>query len=115
MKPTKEQIGKLLVWCEFEYRFVDTWLYPDGSYGSIPDIDSLEFLGFLFKYAVPKLETDKDTVMFAHPIKSKKYYCEIIDADGEPVASSLGHKDPALALFWAFDKIREENNVSKVS
>ena len=102
MKPTKEQIGKLLVWCGFEYRFVDTWLYPDGSYGSIPDIDSLEFLGFLFKYAMELVRVKIGDVKFA--ILMRRWVRQLF----------LG-EDPVLALFWVLDKIREENDVSKVS
>ena len=54
MKPTEEQ----WFWeqCGFEHRYLNVWIFPDGTYGHIPDTDSLEFLGFLFKWAVPNLD-----------------------------------------------------------
>jgi len=59
VEPTKEQIQWLLEQCGLthkeDFNREPYWELPDGSFiRALPDIDSLEFLGFLFKYAVPK-------------------------------------------------------------
>ncbi len=90
------------------------WQVPDGS--SIIDLPNFtNSLDACFKWLVPKLKVDEDTIMFAHPIESMKYYCEIIDADGEPIAGSLAYKAPALALCLAIEKLIDSEVASAPS
>ena len=71
----------------------------------IPRIDSLEFLGYLFKYVIPKMRdlSEQNTlqdVEFHWQGKnvSDEVECNLIFDEAE---YSGTNDDPALALFWA--------------
>lgn len=86
----------------------------NGGEIHIPNVDDLEFLGFLFKHAVPKVDIDKIVFdgydeWFCHiyiPEKPRRF----IDFIGKPpktkCVTQSGGVDPALALFWVLDKVR---------
>jgi len=105
MKPTEEQLKWFLEQCGFEHRYLNIWLFPDGTYGKVPDIDSLEFLGFMFKYAVPKwIES------FPHGGGRQVAYRmfsplfeTLSKQDYQKDLFNLG-KEFAIALFWAIYK-----------
>ena len=109
MKPTDEQVKEFWERCGFTIKPLKDEEYL-GDFYYYPDCNRIEryvdlTLDNLFRYAVPMLKEDNDTILFAHPTESKKYYCEILDDDGEPTGGSLGYKDPALALFWAIYEV----------
>ncbi len=92
LTPTSEQLKEINQWCGTE----------DINY-----YEGIEALGFLFKYAVPKLG-DKEwyvELYYDKPI----YVATIYKQDGEK-ATVKRDEDPALALFWAIYKIMEDED-----
>ncbi len=62
------------------------WRYPDSiDHGYLPPID----LNSLFKWAVPKLGKDRMSLL-------AKWIRQVVDG-----------QNPALALYWVLDKVRE--------
>jgi len=109
MKPTEEQM-KFWEWCGFEKQLLEDlpksyrhegnlgWKYPTDSIGvadtrkQLPDID----LNNLFKYAVPKLRRELSQLELATLMLG---WLKAMFEDDE---------DPALALFWAINKVINE-------
>ena len=125
MEPTAECVKKFWEWCGFKQqekksKFLPQVYYsPDGARCYLPPID----LNNLFKYAMPKvvelnlrLELALTTYSDGGDYKIGRgfgtkftYACSIYSADYQGIISqSVEDKDPALALFWALDKLREE-------
>ena len=73
--------GKLNEWCDTE---------------GINYYEGIEALGFLFKYAVPKV----DVVTIDFQEKSCMVWATL---NGKSIIDH--HEDPALALFWALNSI----------
>ena len=102
MNPTEIQLKYVLKQCGFERRYLSAWIFPDGSYGKIPDVDSLEFLGFLFKYVVPKhiyLDISIHNTAHLYDVQLKVW--------GAKEVWETEHyydKDPAIALLEAIYK-----------
>ena len=114
MKPTKEQEQKFWGLCGLKpikregSDEIVRWELPSGGWRFFsPDID----LNNLFKYAVPQLrekgcramlsdKTEGDDVMYMGRAYGR-HTNSFLDAYD---------KDPALALFWAIDKVREAEN-----
>ena len=74
------------------------WIEADEEWGIevIPRSDSLEFMGYLFEHAVPKVrEHLKKTA------KPRSFARMMIAWIGD----ILRGKDPALALFWAIREV----------
>ncbi len=108
-EPTQERIKEFWEWCGLKLIqeagllksgiwTPELWKYPDGKGDFRPSID----LNNLFKYAVPKVG-----------------HCQIHKwgENGETFLAKayLNHcmgraedTNPALALFWALDKVRKE-------
>ncbi len=82
----------------FEHRYLNVWIFPDGRYGKIPDEDSLEFMGFLFKWAVTKVTS----------IELKTWTCEPhashSTAWSEKEIGMSWNQVPAIALKEAISK-----------
>lgn len=76
------------------------WIEADEEWGIevIPDMDSLEFLGFLFKYAVPKLRS-----IWLQTSEDGKAFCQALLGDTRSQLSI--NKDPALALFYVCEEV----------
>ena len=128
-QPTKAQIKEFWEWCGFkkETRWSDpadivprheynVWVYPDGSgvtqHLSVnPPID----LNNLFKYAVPKVLPEHDfAIYYVLDDRSEATGNWAISMScsgyGEHGIIRLRDKDPAIALFWALDKVRANDN-----
>ena len=102
--PTEAQIKEFWEWCGWKQDSIGNWLYPPQykneqfrMYG-IPPIT----LDNLFKYAVPKVDRYRLEDDWSK-IEKHFAYAEIGEKSG-----SAWDKDPALALFRALDKVREE-------
>ena len=104
MNPTKEQIQWFWEQCGIKYMGDGRWLYPDGviHWQAPPSIGSLEFLGFLFEYAVPKLTT-QGCIVTLEIYPNGKACCQLLPRRTSQ-HTYKEHKDPALALFWAIYK-----------
>ncbi|KKK62670.1 hypothetical protein LCGC14_3002040 [marine sediment metagenome] len=117
--PTKEQIKELWEWCGFKLVDNSDYLlaecpidYPLGFH--LPLID----LNNLFKYAVPRLQPDHEVVLRwssvevrdgdrNYPVCPKGWEATVFGQKGSLIDTSGVHpSDPALALFWALDKVR---------
>jgi len=73
--------------------------------------EGIEALGFLFKYAVPKLPTTCDMYLSVHWEKPGYYTCTIQDIHIKGFRTIfITDTDPALALFWALYPILKEAN-----
>ena len=139
VKPTVEQLKKLLDWLGFKYLGDGRWLYPDSviHWQAPPTKITIDELGFLFQWAVSKLwkaEKVKDlldegfiTRVVQYPVVKllpilKGYgsvdytwncfltlvYKPYLDSDKEERKEiHTTDSDPAPALFWAIDKVRE--------
>ena len=106
-----KELKEFWEWCGFTYkegRYENWWDSPDGK-ESFRDCPPAIDLNNLFKYAVPKLPKGKDAIYFAHPIDSERYYCLILDEDGEMVGDSPAEEDPAQALYKAIQGVRNAN------
>lgn len=116
-KPTKEHQKKFWEWCGFTdvqigqlTGTMQGWF--NGELVHIPNIDSLEFMWFLFKYAVPKVMKvigEDGMIFFHHPLDHPEvWYVDLLDADGNSIDLNGNvhySADPALALFWAIWEI----------
>ncbi|KKN75186.1 hypothetical protein LCGC14_0383450 [marine sediment metagenome] len=69
------------------------------------DMSDFLTLDNLFKYAVPKLGVGLDYIQFK--FRKEGWLCVVRGVGLEKRA--FYYDDPALALFWALDKIRETN------
>lgn len=70
--------------------------------------EGIEALGFLFKYAVPKLRGKADVLLSIAPNddiakRTGLWHCDIL-MDKVYIGEA---NDPAPALLWALDKVRE--------
>ncbi|GAH34189.1 unnamed protein product [marine sediment metagenome] len=97
VEPTKEQIQWLWEQCGFRHKYGALFQYPEDylPIQPLPSIDSLEFMGFLFKYAVPKFleEYGEDATLELLQL----YWIQNV------ILNNLLGKE-ALALFWAIYK-----------
>ena len=101
---SKERIEKFWEKCglenvSFDGAFFKGWQgYLGGELVHIPDLTSIEALGFLFKFAVPKLEY----VILSNWNKKKKWNATVFDGEGD--FNMADDKDFATALFLALEK-----------
>jgi len=107
--PSNEEIKEFWEWCGFTYimnyddsSIIEECRSPIGE-RLVPTID----LNNLFRYAVPFLFSMGLQTHLAS-MSSTNHIAKITDAFGkfEDVISVA--KDPALALFWALDKVRND-------
>ncbi len=95
MNPTKEQEQELWIWCGFELWQGSLYWYPDDTGARrLPNLYSIEAMGNLFKYAVPKLEDGID-IRFSK-FDDTEWFVRL-----ENQVMTTEDEDPALALFWA--------------
>jgi len=122
-EPTEEKIKWLWEQCGFTSTVgndnvsdQEKWFYPEPEYQRlwyIPSVGSLEFLGFLFKYAVPAFRVRGKypyiTEIALEPTMCDEeiYYCHLqyssMDEDGfVDIEDAHGSsEDPGVALFNA--------------
>lgn len=118
----KEHIKKLLEACGFRIEPIEGYerevmlVYPDGlkvriNKGDYLNTDSLEFIGFLFKYAVPKLQDGTlVSIDFTPPFSKKRNWLVSLGYSRMAFETvTAKSNDPALALFWALYKVLVEN------
>ena len=115
-EPTQEEIKRLWEWCGFvnvnyDETFFKGW---QGFWGDelahIPHLDDVRALGFLFKYAVPKLAwwdmwSFEDTNIKGK--RKEKFISASAQLKNGQKPQNIIDKNPVLALFWAIDKVRE--------
>ena len=99
-EPTQEQRKKLWEKCGFRHQVEDWYEEPNGDIVQLPPID----LNNLFKYAVPNFKYC-DLTKPEHKGFNGMWLSQVRDDKGSYHAED---KDPALALFHACDKAREE-------
>jgi len=120
-QPTKEQIEEFWLWCGWQ-------LVPSGGVaspkqlalnrpfiaGDFPKID----LNNLFEYAVPMLGFVSLRLHFkpygTHMIPSGFWEAIVEDNPKDKIATMQyveRHKNPALALFWAIEKVRNDKEM----
>lgn len=150
MKLAEEQVKEFWEWCGWIEKFGGKWRYeefrttnhwwesPNGRrFMDLPSLEAVEALGYLFKWAVPKLwKAEKVKALLdegfisrvvQYPVVkllpiSKGYgsvdyawncfltlvYKPYLDSDKEERKEiHTTDSDPAPALFWAIDKVRE--------
>ena len=101
MKPTKEQIKEFWEWCgQKQYTFAPQF-NRDGYLGKpytteLPPID----LNNLFKYAVPIICSSVKLELFS----DGEWEAQVCNKDNRVEYKS--DNDPALALFWAVEAIK---------
>ncbi|KKM82968.1 hypothetical protein LCGC14_1314030 [marine sediment metagenome] len=109
MIPTQEQIKEVWVWCGFTRTTMGhdlVWMY-ENKYPPVqlPPLD----LNNLFKYAVPKLIGDyKYTLLLRTDVDfhtRESTYTFSLSDDPLTINSEATDKNPALALFWAIQKV----------
>ncbi len=98
------------------------WLTPDGEIsggshginkGKLPSLDSLEALGLLFKWIVPQLFPKYALELITwHPGKYKAIINKAYKGWAQTFTEYID-ADPALALYYACDKVREEMEHAK--
>jgi hypothetical protein len=125
-EPTQEEIKRFWDWCGFWYDKSQTtglvmdigWRNPDGKVlngchiSYLPSIN----LNSLFKWAVPKLSLDKMRGKIEFSLYNNKWKCILGDYGSSDWGSGWQTdvfqvefaETPALALFWAINKIIEE-------
>jgi len=105
MKPTNEQTKEFWEWCGLIYKDevgYHGWYKGFGFEGSEWVADELPIdLNNLFLYAVPKVArwemgNNKDSLTYA-----------VVCAKGQQFPGQAQDKDPALALFWALNKVKD--------
>jgi len=118
MEPTEEQIKRFWEWCGFRHitakycKLCKRW---EGEYWLKerigrriyrPELLVLD-LNNLFKYAVPKIESLDIVGLYPSNENNKLWSCILtrFGLDKDTVAYG---KDPALALFWAINKVIED-------
>ena len=118
-EPTKEEIKRFweywgFVFEEHNSRFEHWWTYfaPEDMLlewhekhqkTGFPPLD----LNSLFRYAVPKLEGFRINISRTKFVVAPQWEIAIYNAYKQSFEKG---EDPALALFWALDKVREANN-----
>ena len=124
-EPTEEEVKRLWEWCGLKEMECHTelmiggndsgvaWFYPEATNSyiflsfNVPPID----LNNLFKWAVPKVNSLGWGVglMPCGPITNPLWYGDTFNIWKEVHYRESNPKmdDPALALFWALDKVRE--------
>ncbi|GAG87747.1 unnamed protein product [marine sediment metagenome] len=118
-EPTAKQLKKFWEWCGFELEIVsfntdpadlggkrectvDHWHYGANLWTVFPPtID----LNNLFKYAVPKLIELGYHLELCDTTKPNEYRVAIKDRSFSLVGNLWWDNDPALALFWAIEKL----------
>ncbi|KKN76486.1 hypothetical protein LCGC14_0369950 [marine sediment metagenome] len=119
-KPTDEQSTRFFEWCGFrKFGWINWNFYcpPDKEIPDripvgagvtrefqreyeLPSIDGIEALGFLFKYAVPKVL--EKIGRYELVVLVNNAVCAAVESGGE-----IAH-----ALFWACDRVREAERVT---
>ncbi len=130
-KPTDAQMKEFWEWygwkvemCHHKYCAYEdknhSHIYPPDKvgkqgidYGAVNGYPKID-LNNLFKYAVPKLDICTRIEFHMNPVKGEREWVAVIQVPqwrGQELdykSVSWCDQDPALALFWALDKVRKE-------
>ncbi|GAF99065.1 unnamed protein product [marine sediment metagenome] len=84
------------------------WKTPDGLWlMELPSPDSIEYLGYLFKYAVPKVTNEMLMLieLLSYPTSGKYDIGHHVHINGEKRLGSNDKADPAQALRKAIEEV----------